>query len=342
MNNSANPRTRRHAVVSAGLALALICLPGTAPAQDASALAFAGNVVASELVGLSYRTRGCITQVSQTALDGGIAASGEVLVELESRSGELALESARARLADLEAALEAGQLAIDSAEADHARREQEEAFVAREFERNDTMFKRGLINETTMEAVESRMMNARFAVARAGEALASARSALKRAEIAVELGRLDVERAELDLAHLRLLAPFDGVLIGFDPHVGDCVQEGAPAAQIYAPSRKSVEYFVRIDELLKLHHSGVSVGSPVTITRRNGQTCAGVVTWIDTETNLETQYVKSSIDLDETCAVDLFINEAVVVAIREPGPDQAGTATPGVGETEQAATEEDS
>ena len=46
------------------------------------------------------------------------------------------------------------------------------------------------------------------------------------------------------------------------------------------------------------------------ISRANGEVCGGVVTRIDTEANLETQYVKSSIEVDQDCATGLFLNEA--------------------------------
>ena len=53
----------------------------------------------------------------------------------------------------------------------------------------------------------------------------------------------------LDLDALRIVAPISGVLVGFEPNIGDCVQDGALAAKIYAPSEKAVEFFVQIDQL---------------------------------------------------------------------------------------------
>ncbi|GAA4221074.1 hypothetical protein GGQ68_000307 [Sagittula marina] len=44
-----------------------------------------------------------------------------------------------------------------------------------------------MINETTMEAVERRMLDARFGADQAREAIASAQLAYTRAEIAVEI-----------------------------------------------------------------------------------------------------------------------------------------------------------
>lgn len=299
-----------------GLGAAVLGLaPGLLAAQETSfdPFVFAGTVVARELTGLSYETGGCIVAVSGPARRSGTADPGQVLVELDPQAAELSLQTARARVADLEAAVDEKQLAIDAAEANVDRRAQELDFVGKEFARNEQMFRRGLINESTMEGVESRMMNARFAADQARETRASAISAKTRAEIALDIGKLEMQSQEVDFGALKLRAPYGGVLLGFAPNVGDCVTAGASAAQIYAPEKKSVEVFVRVDQLVAQQSSGVTIGAPVRIARLNGDACGGTFTWIGTEADLEHQYVKSSIEVDEACAPALFLNEAVEV-----------------------------
>lgn len=297
--------------------LGAILTPASAVAQEETPafepFVFAGTVVAREITGLSYETGGCIVAVSERARRAGVAETGQVLVELDGQAAELALETAKARVADLEAAVAEKQLAIDAAEANVERRAQELAFVGKEFTRNEQMFRRGLINESTMEGVESRMMNADFAADQAKETLASAVSAKTRAEIALRIGELDLQSQQVDHEALQLRAPYSGVLLGFEPNVGDCVNAGASVAQIYAPEKKAVEVFVRVDQLVAQQSSGVTIGAPVRIARINGQSCGGSFTWIGTEADLEHQYVKSSIEVDEACAPALYLNEAVEV-----------------------------
>lgn len=298
-----------------------LCVAFAAPvwAEDAfQPSTFAGTVVARDLTGLSYETGGCITEVSEEARRTGMAENGQLLVKLDDQTSDLTLETARARVSDLEAAVAEKQLAIDAAEANVDRRAQELDFVGKEFARNEQMFRRGLINESTMEAVESRMMNARFAADQAAESLASARSAKARAEIALKIGQLDLQTQLVAVGDLKMHAPFSGVLLGFEPNVGDCVNAGAQAARIYAPEKKSVEVFVRVDQLVAQAASGVTIGAPVRIARINGQSCGGSFTWIGTEADLEHQYVKSTIEVDEACAPDLFLNEAVEVETLPP------------------------
>ncbi|WP_370311352.1 efflux RND transporter periplasmic adaptor subunit [Sagittula sp.] len=289
--------------------------PVSAPQES-----YVGTVRARDMYGLSYGTTGCIVGISEEAKRMQVAKAGQVLVELDDKHSQLALKTAEARLAELRAAVEERQLAVTAAENDDRRRAEDRAFVAKEFERNQTMFRRGLINETTMEAVESRMMDATFAAEQAKEAMASARSAKARAEISVGIGELELQTAEIDHEDLQLVAPFDGVMIGFEPSVGACVSDGALAGQIYDPSQKSVDVYVLISRLSAQDATGVSRGAEVTVRRGNGQTCGGAITRIDTEADLESQYVQTTIDVDEACAPELFLNEAVAVEMNS-GPD---------------------
>ncbi|KHQ53362.1 efflux RND transporter periplasmic adaptor subunit [Mameliella alba] len=274
---------------------------------------FFGTVQASDMLGLSYEAGGCVVEVSDKAKRARVATAGQVLVRLDDKRSMLALRTAESRVAELAATIEERELDIQSAIADDKRRQQELDLTTAEYERNSTMLGRGLINETTMEGVERRFMEAQFAADRAQEAIATARAAKRRAEIAHEIGQLDLQTAQLNHEQLVLTAPIDGVLVGFETNVGDCVSAGERAAQIYAPSEKSVDVFILISRLSESGPTGISDGSGVRITRVNGQVCAGTITRFDTEADLENQFVKATIEVDETCAPDLFLNEAVEV-----------------------------
>ncbi len=295
---------------SLALAAGLVAAPVHA---EQTSNTFVGTIVARDIMGLSYEAGGCIVSVNDAARNAGVAQAGQILVELDGKAAELALETAKARVADLEAAVAERQLSVDAAQANVDRRSQDLALVRKEFERNEQIFRRGLLNESAMEAVESKLLNATFASDQASETLASALSAKTRAEIALRIGHLDVQARFDDLEDLTLRAPFDGVLLGFEPNVGDCVQARTQSAQIYSPSNKSVEVFVRVDQLVAAEASGIAIGAPVSIARINGDMCGGAFTWIGTEADVEHQFVKSKIDIDENCAPSLFLNEAVEV-----------------------------
>ena len=183
----------------------------------------------------------------------------------------------------------------------------------KEFERTHVLFQRGLVNETTLEAAERQKMEASFAVDRSKEELKRVISNKARANIAVEIGELEVLARKLDLEELTLKSPFSGVLLNFEPKVGDCVSQGSLAAQIYSPDEKSVETFVFMDQLVAGQSFGIAVGKSVNVVRINEDICPGIISLIDTEANLETQNVKITIELNAKCASVMFLNEAVTI-----------------------------
>ena len=295
---------------SLGLAITTVFFPAFAKGNF-KPINLAGTVIADNKTGLSYGTGGCITEISQGALRSSKATNGQVLVQLDDRAATLAVKSAQARMNDLKAAVDEREFSIAVVNAEIARMAEEQNFVDREFERTRILFQRGLVNETTLEATERRKMEAAFSVDRSKEELERAKSAKSRANIALEIGGLEVLARKLDLDELTVTAPFNGVLLNFEPKVGDCVSQGSLAAQIYSPDEKSVETFVFMDQLVAGKLFGVVAGNHVNVVRINEQICPGIISLIDTEANMETQNVKITIELDETCASTMFLNEAV-------------------------------
>ena len=296
-----------------GLVIAtIVTRPGFAQ-EPLEPLSLAGTVIADNKAGLSFGARGCIIEISKNALQSRNAFAEQVLVRLDDRAAILALKTAQARLSDLEAALNERDLAVSVVKAEITRVEEEQRFVDKEFERTHVLFQRGLVNETTLEAVERRKMEALFAVDRSKEELKRVISNKARANIAVEIGDLEVLARELDLDELTLKSPFSGVLLNFEPKLGDCVSQGSLAAQIYSPDEKSVETFVFMDQLVAGQSFGIVIGNPVDVIRINEDTCRGKISLIDTQANLETQNVKITIKLNPQCASVMFLNEAVTI-----------------------------
>ena len=279
-----------------------------------------GTVRARDIYSLSYGARGCIVDVAEDAKAERRVVAGQVLVRLDDQRSLLGLRTAQARVDELAAALEERRLAVTAAMADVQRREQDLKLVQAEHQRSSEMLGRGLINESAMDAMERSFLESTFAAERAGEAIATAKAAVRRAEIALEIGRLEVETAQVDHEKLALVAPFDGVLVGFDANSGDCITEGALAGRIYVPEQKSVDVFFRISRLTEDGGGGVSVGAEVQVTRVNGTSCGGTITRIDTEADLETQFVEATVDVDPACAPSLFLNESVEVAAVDDAP----------------------
>jgi multidrug resistance efflux pump len=297
-----------------GLLIVSWAIPATA--QDVLQIAdLAGSVVANNKTRLSYEARGCITGLSNLAVETGIATTGQMLVELDNRTAKLAVRIAEARVSDLEDALNEADFAITAAESNVTRLNQEHSFVEAEFERTHVLFQRGLVNETALETAERSKLNATFAVERSEEELERTLSARLRANTALEIGKLELQGRELDLESLTVYSPFDGVLLNFEPKIGDCVVDGSLVAEIYAPTEKNIETFLFVNQLVDTVNSGVAVGREVNIIRVNGETCQGVFSLISTEADLESQHVKTTIEVAASCAPDMFLNEFVRIEI---------------------------
>ena len=276
-------------------------------------VSLAGTVFASNETGLSYQTAGCVAKVSSQSLETGKAYRDQVLIELDDRNAVLALKTAKARLLDLKASVQDSEFSIEVAEADIGRVQEEFQFVEREFERTKVLFQRGLVNETTLEAAERRKLEATFSVQRAQEAHRRSLSLKARALIALDIGELELEARQIDLDELIVRAPYDGILLDFEPNIGDCVSQGSLAAKIYKPQEKSVETFIFVEQLVNAQKIGVIVGNAVNVIRTNGQICKGVFSLVGTEADLESQNVKATIDLDPSCSPSMFLNEAVKI-----------------------------
>jgi len=275
----------------------------------------AGTVVADNMTGLSDLVRGCITSVSKEATNTGIAAINQKLIKLDDRAAKIAVATAVARVKDLEAEVGDREFSVTAVQAEIIRVQEEQDFVVREYERTRLLFQRGIVNETTLEAAARRKMEATFALERIQEELQRALSGKSRAEIALDIGLLELNARQFDLQELAMIAPFSGVLLNFNPKVGDCVSQGALAAQIYKPKDKSVETFAFMDNLVDANHFGLTIGNSVKVIRVNGESCPGQISLVGTEANLETQSVKVRIKLDPNCAVKMFLNEGVKIEL---------------------------
>ena len=276
-------------------------------------LSLSGTVFANNETSLSYQTSGCIAEVSSQSLTTSKTYQGQILVKLDDRNAVLALKTAQARLLDLEASVDDSDYAIEVAKADVGRVEEEFEFVQREFERTKVLFERGLVNETTLEAAERRKLEATFSVQRAKESLSRSISSKTRSLIALDIGKLELEGRQLDLDELIVRTPHDGILLDFEPNIGDCVSQGSLAAKVYRPDEKSVETFIFVEQLVNAEKIGIAVGNSVNVIRTNGQVCRGIFSLVGTQADLESQNVKATIDLDPTCAPLMFLNEAVKI-----------------------------
>lgn len=144
---------------------------------------------------------------------------GAVLVQLDASTARTALELARREREVQRANAVSARAAFDLAKLEH--------------ERARTLRAQDVISQGEMDRVQTRFDEARAA-------LAAADAAASRADASVEL-------AEDDLAHMRVTAPYDGVIAQRLVEVGESVTPGQPVIEIVAP--ESLYVSARIDEV---------------------------------------------------------------------------------------------
>ncbi len=144
---------------------------------------------------------------------------GEVLVQLDASTARTSLDLARRERDVQRANAESARAAFELAKLEH--------------ERAQKLRAQGLISQGEMDQAQSHYDEAR--------------AALDAADAGAERATASVRLAEDDLAHMRVTAPYDGVIAQRLVEVGESVVPGQPVLEIVAPD--SLYVTARIDEV---------------------------------------------------------------------------------------------
>ncbi len=151
--------------------------------------------------------------------EGAVVAEGALLVLLDTSTARARLDVTQRDLDASEASADAARAAFDYAQA--------------EYTRTSSLFERKLVSQDQMDRAQSR-----FDTARADHTAAVARLASARA---------NVHLAQDDLDHLRVTAPFGGVVAQRLVEIGESVVPGQPVVELVDPEALYVS--ARIDEI---------------------------------------------------------------------------------------------
>jgi len=173
-----------------------------------------GTVRAVRDISLSPRIEGDVVERSQSFTPGGVVREGEVLLRIDPRDYEIALERARSDLRQAKADLE-----IERGRQEVARQDYE------------------LLEES---------------LSRKNRALVLRKPQLDSAKAAVKSARASVERAELDLERTRIRAPFDARVVSREVNVGSRVSPGNSLARLVGSDTYWVEATVPLEKLVWL------------------------------------------------------------------------------------------
>lgn len=178
------------------------------------------------------RTTGIVTEIAVE--EGDRVEKGDVLMQIDPRELESALEDARVTLREAKDALAALRLAVTEAEQNQTRAALTLEQSERELERKEDVGV-GVVSRNELDQL-------RLTVETNKADLEGLKIAKKRAEtneisqeIAIDRAEVQVGRAELDLSYATLTAPFDGVIALRTVRVGDLASNANAAFTLTDP-----------------------------------------------------------------------------------------------------------
>lgn len=260
MADDAPDRPRREPVVSVR---AVTVTPGpVAPVIHAF-----GEVRSTRTVRLRAAAGGDVVALSDPFRDGVAVRAGQVLVRLDPAEAAAAHATARADLADAEAADRDARHTVELAREDLAVTREQAALRADALARQRDLDDRGVGSAAAVETAALAAAQARQAVVGRRRALAEAEAARDLAVTAVERARIALSEAARRLADTTLHAPFDGVLSDVAATVGARVSAGDPLAQVVDPDALEVAFRLSTTQFSRLTGAGGALADrPVTVT----------------------------------------------------------------------------
>lgn len=177
---------------------------------------FYGRVVAGREADLRAEVSGKIVEIGPAFVDGGVIAAGDVLVRVDPFEYEAAVREIDADL--------------KGARGQHAGDKEQVELLRREVSRRERLKGRGAGSEKALD-------DARYQLSQAEQRLIERTNRIERLEVALA-------RARRSLEDTRIVAPFDGFLVGATTAVGKYVRQGDSLGKAIDAARLEVRFLV--------------------------------------------------------------------------------------------------
>ncbi|MBY6223955.1 HlyD family secretion protein [Ferrimonas balearica] len=156
---------------------------------------------------------------------------GDALLSLDDSDYQLALEQAKADLAQAHQNHEAREQELNVAKATLVQKQQTAANAKLKLTRNSKLVSQGLITQEALDDSQNAATVADAAVTAAEAEIARLKVQLsdRDGDAAVELAEAKLAQARLDLARTRMVAPVDGIVTNLQLQSGSYLNAGSPA-----------------------------------------------------------------------------------------------------------------
>lgn len=197
-----------------------------------------GRVENPNTTALRAATLAYVTDVK--VREGQSVSAGDVLLELDDRDAQLAVQRAQAALTEAQGEYQRvmAQQDAEVKNATHQRRLFE--ITVKKQERFQTLFSKGQVSATDYDALEQQRLEMEMALTQQEMLLASHEAQRASADARVQRAEADWQESTLNLERLTLTAPFDGTIIGINAAIGARIDPGQTVMTLFSNGTQQV------------------------------------------------------------------------------------------------------
>ncbi|APX89571.1 efflux transporter periplasmic adaptor subunit [Brevirhabdus pacifica] len=215
-----------------------------------------GEVRSRRTLELRAPSAGTIVELAREFVDGGVVKAGQVLLRIDPREAQSALEVARSDLEEAEAEQRDAERALELARAELAAAQAQADLRAQALKRQRDLSGRGVGTAAQVETAE-------LAAAQADQSVVSRRQALAQGETRIDLARTRLGRARINLRDAErrledtvLRAEFAGTLSEVGVVQGGLVTGNERLARLIDPDALEVQFRISVGQYARLAGDG--------------------------------------------------------------------------------------
>ncbi len=212
------------------------------PGAEVPVLEAYGEIRARRTLELRAAASGRVLEMSETFVEGGDVAAGDVLVRIDPVDAKAARDRVAADLADAEAEVRDANAALEIARDDLAASRDQAELQSRALGRQQDLEERGVGTTAAVETAELAEAAARQTVLARRQAVAQAEARVAQAATSLERAGIALDEAERRVEDTLVTAPFDGVLTNVTLAQGRLVSANEQLATLIDPERLEVAF----------------------------------------------------------------------------------------------------
>lgn len=274
-----------------------------------------GNVEARRRVPLRFDRSGRIGSVGAWT-PGGRVSAGAVLATLETDRLDAQIASARASSAEAAAGRDLAQTTLETAATLLATAEESLALALSDERRLAEAIDSGSVSSRDLDQAKRATLAARAAKEEAEAGVATAASNLDLASARIEVTKAALGQLELELEKSRLVAPFDGKLVGRRPSEGSLADPALPLGELVSEDTCLCARVSEIDRGSLAVGQAATVEFPRTLETRGSPATSAEVVSVDAALDPRTRRALVELSLPEGSPIGAFARAEVVVEER--------------------------